>query len=676
MRNICRIISKLCDQKTHGLGLLAIGRSCGAGGGCARLGHMAIFEDLDILLQKRDAVLAHALRVAQPENDRPKRLFYGEDKLMARISSIGLLGGMILLFGMLVSCQVIPPANLHDFESDDFYKTSAEQTSPGDTGLLISLDFEQELGGRLSTETDLETHVYPNFLPEVRRYGWYPYQPSDRLVVTPTWAADVTTVTVDGKPHSVTDPISLKAKKHGREVSITASTEDGARTANYVFLTLPHTFPPLKTKISSVEDVAPGIITGLQGAPNNPTFSVNRQARISLYNSGLRGTLAANRKRSMQPFDDFIAANLEESLDFEHRVYLPFTNFVLDQFGTPLKYNNAAPRSIFVPFETSKDEGLIPEHGFIYKEFVMDSDLNFAEAMSRSYIQPFGDEKRTEIPRHLDQFDDGHHIAMTPWDTIQNLFYRIHPAGTELNDGTKLDVNVTSTYIVELDREGNVIWEWDSIDHFKPDQSTTYLPKDRYSEWDYFHTNGIRFSPNNEYLIVSARHLRAVAGIDYPSGEVSWVLADPASPLNQFTYIGDPLGGLSTLHAAEMRGTDELLVFDNGHFDTPEYREGSIIYDGPIDTRHDYTRVVSYKLDFDAMTATYQREWTHSDRLTRTAGYLMFVPRTDGDQNMLVSWGSAGFFTEHSPENELIMETETGGMTYRFYKTNIDDWVQ
>ena len=71
-----------------------------------------------------------------------------------------------------------------------------------------------------------------------------------------------------------------------------------------------------------------------------------------------------------------------------------------------------------------------------------------------------------------------------------------------------------------------------------------------------------------------------------------------------------------------MRG-DELLIFDNGHYVTPEYREGSIIYGAPIETRHDYTRVVSYKLDLDAMTATYQREWTYPERPVRTAGYLM-----------------------------------------------------
>ena len=338
------------------------------------------------------------------------------------------------------------------------------------------------------------------------------------------------------------------------------------------------------------------------------------------------------------------------------------------------RYNNSAPRTIYLPFSSSEDKGLLPKKGFIYKQLVQDSEDNFAEAITRSFITR-KEGKTTELPRHLNQFDDGHHIDVTPWETIQNLFYRIHPAGTELKNGDILDKNVTSTYFFELNRQGEVVWEWDSIDHFVPDQSITYLPKDRYSEWDYFHSNGIRFTPSYKEILVSARHMRSVVNVDYASGDVNWVLADPATPLNQFTYIGDPLGGISTIHAAIMRES-ELLVFDNGHYDTPEYREDTIIYGAPIQTRHTYTRVVAYELDTEEMTATYKREWTYPERLVRTAGYLMFVPRSDDKENLLISWGSAGAFTEHSPDNRQVLSTDVGGMTYRFYKVNIDHWME
>lgn len=595
--------------------------------------------------------------------------------MIGRVIGYSVVGLVVLLAGLILASQVIRPADLHDFQSVDLYKTSAAQTAPGDTDLLLRLSFEQTLGGDLSDGSSLDVHVYPNFLPQIRRYAWYPYRDSDRLTVTPSWDPQVASITLDGKSLSSTDPFELSAEDHGREFVLSAKTADGARGAEYVILVMPYTFPPLRTQISSVGDVAPGIITGMQAAPGNPTFSRRRQLRLLLYVSGIRGTRELARKARMQTFDDFLAADLAQSLDFEHRVYLPYVNFVLDKFGTPLKYSNYAPSTIYLPFTTTKDEGLLPKHGFVYKEMVMDKSDNFAEAITRSFVVGKGESARTEIPRHLDQFDDGHHITVTPWETVQNLFYRIHPAGSKLKNGDRLDVNVTSAYLVELDRQGDVVFEWDSIDHFPPDQSTSYLPKDRYPEWDYFHTNGIRFAPGNDQLLVSARYLRAIANVEYPSGEVNWVLADPASDLNQFTYVGDPLGGISTLHAAIMRD-DELLVFDNGHYDTPEYREGSIIYDGPIETRHSYTRVVSYKLDLTAKTATYQREWTYPERLARTAGYLMFVPNGDGGENLLISWGSGGAFTEYNSENQLVLATDTGGMTYRFYKVDIDHWAE
>lgn len=591
------------------------------------------------------------------------------------LSRIGVFILLILasLIGLLVASQTLKPGDLHDFESADFYQSSAKQTSPGDSELLRDLTFDQTLSGDLSDLTALDVHVYPNFIPQVRRYAWYPYRRSDRLVISPNWSDEVASVTLDGEAISLTQPIELSAKNHGQEVQLTAVAADGVRTANYVILTMPHNFPPLKTQIEAPDEVAPGIITGLQAAPNNPTYSRLKQVRMLLYTQGIRGTLAAMRKSRLQPFDDFTAADLGASLDFEHREYLPFVSFVLDKYGTPLKYTTSSARTIFLPVTTSGEGGLLPEKGFLYKEVVMDADDNFAEAITRSFIAPVGEDTRIEIPRHLDQFDDGHHIAMTPWDTVQNLFYRIHPAGTTLANGEVLDVNVTSTYLYELDRDGNVTWEWDSIDHFPPSEETSYLPKDRYAEWDYFHTNGIRFAPGDQELIISARHLRAIANVDYASGDVNWVLADPASPLNEFTYIDDPLGGIGTLHAAIMRD-DELLIFDNGHYETPEYRDGSYIYGAPIETRHDYTRVVSYKLDVVEKTATYQREWTYPERLVRTAGYLMFVPNGDAE-NLLISWGSGGAFTEYNPDNRLILSTDTGGMTYRFYKIDIDHWM-
>jgi len=497
---------------------------------------------------------------------------------MVRVFGFLLGGLMALVAGLLIASQIVKPADLHDFESDDFYKLSDEQTNPGDTGLLLGLTFDQKHGGNLAQASGLDLHVYPNFLPAVRRYAWYPYREGDTLSVSANWSNEVANVTVNGKPHAPSAPIVLDGAKHGTELSITATNADGTRRANYVILTLPHNFPPLKTKISDPAQVSPGMITGMQAAPNNPTYPRSKVIRSLLYTQGISGTLAMLRKAGKKPYDDFINPPFKQTVDLETREYLPFVNFVLDKNGTPLKYSSIAARTIFLPFTTEDDDGLLPQHGFVYKEIVMNDDAHFAEAIARSYIAPKGEATRTEVPRHLDQFDDGHHITVTPHGTVQNLFYRIHPKGTVIKNGDTLDVNVTSTYLYELNDEGEIVWEWDSVDHFPPSSTGSYLPSDRYQEWDYFHTNGVRFAPGGDQLLVSARYLRSVANVEYPSGEVNWVLGDPAGAINQFTYVDDPLGGVSSLHAAVMKGEDEILVFDNGHYPTPEYEEGSYIY--------------------------------------------------------------------------------------------------
>ncbi|MEM7493934.1 MAG: cadherin-like beta sandwich domain-containing protein, partial [Pseudomonadota bacterium] len=188
----------------------------------------------------------------------------------------------VLLIGALAASQVVKPSDWHDFESEDFYKTSAAQTDPGDTTLLQNLSFSQALGGELTDFTTLDLHVYPNFLPQIRRYAWYPYRRTDQLTISPTWSGDVAKVTLNGAPVSLSDPILVSAENIGQEVRLEAFTPDDERRASYVVLIMPHNFPPLKTRVNAADDVAPGIITGVQAAPNNPTYSRLKQVRMLL----------------------------------------------------------------------------------------------------------------------------------------------------------------------------------------------------------------------------------------------------------------------------------------------------------------------------------------------------------------------------------------------------------
>ena len=122
-------------------------------------------------------------------------------------------------------------------------------------------------------------------------------------------------------------------------------------------------------------------------------------------------------------------------------------------------------------------------------------------------------------------------------------------------------------YLQEVDRRGEVVWEWRSIDYI-----------DSFPTWDHerkdpTHINSIhelppnrhfdqgdeRFRPGN--ILVSARHLNAIFIIDKNSGRVVW----------QYT------GNLDYQHEAsmvakEIPGAGQILVFNNGRHDRNGYR--------------------------------------------------------------------------------------------------------
>ena len=91
---------------------------------------------------------------------------------MGRIIIYSAVGLTVLIATLLVASQIIRPPDLHDFESRDLYKTSAAQAYSGDEGLLLDLGFDQILGNDLTGSQALDVHVYPNFMPQIRRYAW------------------------------------------------------------------------------------------------------------------------------------------------------------------------------------------------------------------------------------------------------------------------------------------------------------------------------------------------------------------------------------------------------------------------------------------------------------------------------------------------------------------------
>jgi hypothetical protein len=91
--------------------------------------------------------------------------------------------------------------------------------------------------------------------------------------------------------------------------------------------------------------------------------------------------------------------------------------------------------------------------------------------------------------------------------------------------------------IQEVDREGNVSWEWDASEHFDVADATSDIDLTK-SVVDWAHCNAIDIDADGN-LLLSSRHLDEITKIDRATGEILWRLGGEECRNNQFTLLDD-----------------------------------------------------------------------------------------------------------------------------------------
>ena len=117
--------------------------------------------------------------------------------------------------------------------------------------------------------------------------------------------------------------------------------------------------------------------------------------------------------------------------------------------------------------------------------------------------------------------------------------------------GTELQGVVWSDEIVEIDRQGKIVWSWHSYEHMDPQIDILGPLIPRYS-WT--HTNGIKHIAKNpidgsEAYLISMRSISTVMIVRKSDGEIIW-----RSPKNMLSLQHDPT----------LLTNGNILVFDNG----------------------------------------------------------------------------------------------------------------
>ncbi len=214
-------------------------------------------------------------------------------------------------------------------------------------------------------------------------------------------------------------------------------------------------------------------------------------------------------------------------------------------------------------------------------------------------------------------------------------------------------------YIIDVDREGNLHWEWRGEDHF--DEIRELLPahdwafvedriKNRYGfDWAHNNTAQIippnkthetevadgapeRFAPGN--IVFSYRSLDVIGVIDYPSGEIVWAWGP---------------GELDGQHLPHVLPSGKILIFDNG-------------------TEREWSRVIEVDPLTQEITWQYPAEPDPE----------FYSPAISGAKrlpngNTLVCSGNQRWLFELTPDGDIVWETTdpcreldvAGGSVYR-----------
>jgi len=215
---------------------------------------------------------------------------------------------------------------------------------------------------------------------------------------------------------------------------------------------------------------------------------------------------------------------------------------------------------------------------------------------------------------------------------------------SQIVPGGNPNATVTGIIIQELDKSGNVIFQWRSWDHFKiTDATHEDLTA---ASIDYVHANAIEIDKDSTILL-SSRHLDEITKIDLKTGNMIWRLGGKN---NQFNFTNDNIG-FSHQHAIRRLLNGDITLFDDGNFHNPPFSRG-----------------VEYSLDEINKTATLVWQYRNNPDIYGNA--MGYVQRFDNG-NTLIGWGTANpSVTEAASDGSVALEMSLpfGQWSYRAFK--------
>jgi hypothetical protein len=221
----------------------------------------------------------------------------------------------------------------------------------------------------------------------------------------------------------------------------------------------------------------------------------------------------------------------------------------------------------------------------------------------------------------------------------------------EIVEGGDPNALVKGLIIQEFDASKNLIFEWNAWDHLNIED---YTNLDLQADWIvWLHGNSIEIDFDN-HLLISNRRSSEILKINRTTGDVIWHMG---GPLNQFSFINDPLGGFSKQHDVRRLENGNLILFDNGNTHNPPF-----------------SRALEYEVDEDNMTAELVWSFVHPDSILGVAmGSIQRLP----NQHTLINWGTetgtGTTITEVDQNNTTVLEIQLPE-EFHSYKVRKNHW--
>ncbi len=233
---------------------------------------------------------------------------------------------------------------------------------------------------------------------------------------------------------------------------------------------------------------------------------------------------------------------------------------------------------------------------------------------------------------------DGHDWAYDSSDGHMVLMGRAkHTVDmSQIVEGGDSAATILDAIVQEFDADNNLIFTWNSADHFAVTDANENSPYIDFTEdeIDPVHINSVAIDSDTSILI-SSRHMDEITKIDRRTGDIIWRLG---GKMNEFTFINDTIG-FSHQHSISRLENGHILLFDNGNM-------------------HDslYSTSVEYELDEVNMTATLVHRFIRNLETYSNHGGCT---QREEHGNTIIGWGVYDpSFTEFHPDGSIALDVD------------------